>query len=192
MSDTAEIKPGDKIGENIALGKTERIPTMGKHYKQFSHKHALEWSKEFRNDEWETKIGSREMFGLYAPTVFGEQRVCIDVTGIKYLLANRKMPFEMYQAQLNATWIDYSYKAGGCEETGIERLQPRDLRRPGIMVMWGRGNQSMIDGNHRLVRRWREGLTTFDYAMVIAPDVFAAKCIVPEGDEYKFLANPSN
>lgn len=191
MNDT--INPGDQIGDAIALGKTVSIPTLEKHYKHFSFVHGLEFHIEKNDGEWHSMLGRREMFNLHAPTVFGEQRVSIDVSGIKYALANRKMHFTMHEGLLNQTWADYVFKCGGCEEQGIDRLKPSDLRRPGILVLWdSTGNQTMIDGNHRLVRRWREKMTTFQYALVLAPDLFRNGFIVPEGDEYKFLKNASN
>jgi hypothetical protein len=49
----------------------------------------------------------------------------------------------------------------------LPKISPgRDLDRPGIMVDWGNGYQTMIDGNHRLCRRHQLGLGNFRFLLV--------------------------
>jgi len=51
----------------------------------------------------------------------------------------------------------------GIEEPKIAALRPRDLREPGYGVLFEDGTFSIIDGHHRLVRRYRGGVRVMDF-----------------------------
>jgi hypothetical protein len=174
---------GAQMTEAVQLGEVTQIPTAERHFKQFAFKHSLEIDIDTISDDgkFQTTFRRREIYTVDKKELFGGD-ISIDVTGIKRALVARQLPFRMFQASLNEGWVNHVLNYGGCEEDHIVRLTPADLRRPGILVLWtGDGsNTTLIDGNHRLVRRWREGLTTFDFAVVSGPT------IVREG----FVAEP--
>ena len=157
------------------------IDTEQRHCDGFLYKHGME--HDIR-EVTPTKTGfllrglnTREIYTLDNERVFGPgPGIAIDVTSIKRLLGRRQVPFKMMRVDLDQRWVDYTYQTGGCEEHGIERLKPEDCTRPGIMIMWRPGATTMIDGNHRLVRTWREGCKTFEMAMVQAVDIIQHVC----------------
>lgn len=51
----------------------------------------------------------------------------------------------------------------GIEEPKVEALRPRDLREPGYGVLFEDGSFSIVDGHHRLVRRYRGGVRVMDF-----------------------------
>jgi hypothetical protein len=46
----------------------------------------------------------------------------------------------------------------GIEIEHLERIQPTQLRQPGLMVSFDDGTDLIVDGNHRLVKRYQTGL----------------------------------
>jgi hypothetical protein len=143
------------------------IKTRARHYKAFAHSHPLEFNGIVGVQHVEIGVvvkgmESREIYKLDSPDLKGP--VAVDVTGIKRALAARRLPLVIHEAQLNQEWVDYTLRSNGVEEEGIARLKPIDLRRPGILIHWGNDHTTLVDGAHRLVRRWREGMTTFEFA----------------------------
>ena len=121
-----------------------------------------------------TKMLTRETHTLDMPDI---GTFVFDVTSIKLVLSRRLVQFDMARAQLTQEWVDYIFKAGGCEEAGIARFRAADLDRPGILVLFGdSGRNATIDGNHRLVRSWRDGRKTFDIAIVQITDILPFVC----------------
>lgn len=178
---------------SIQLGRVESIPTLERHYQQFAFKHPLEHDSETISEDgkFKTRLMRREVFTVEKYELFGGE-ISIDVTGIKRALVARKLPMRMYRAELNASWVEYVRQYGGCEEDHIAALKAADLRRPGIIVLWvASSNTTLIDGNHRIVRRWREGLTTFDMAAVSGQEIIAGGFVAPAGPEamVKFMTN---
>lgn len=166
---------------------TFSIPVLDQHYAAFSHRHPFEINAitGFRpapRGVFVEGIEVREVFSLDSEAIGA---VSIDVTGIKRALASRRIPLEMFEAHLNQEWVDYTMQSNGCEEEGIARLTPADLQRPGILMHWTGQHTTLVDGAHRLVRRWREGLTTFQFAYVPLTRETMAYVARP-GDEAKF------
>lgn len=150
------------------------IATTDAHCADFLFSHALEYEKR-RVSPTGTGfvihgLSVREVYRLNSP-LFGSPGIVIDVTSIKRLLGRRMIPFKMLRVDLDQRWVDYTYRSGGCEERGITRLSPSDCRRPGVMIDWGRSHTTMVDGNHRLVRTWRDGGKHFEMAFVAASHI---------------------
>lgn len=58
--------------------------------------------------------------------------------------------------------IDFILKADTVEEQYLAKVDPND-DRPGIVVVWLPGDgHSLVDGNHRLIRKYREGVTNME------------------------------
>lgn len=53
---------------------------------------------------------------------------------------------------------DHTMRNQGIEEPRVSSLTRLQRDVPGIVADFGNGTQAMIDGNHRLVRRFRDGL----------------------------------
>jgi hypothetical protein len=158
--------------------RVDFIDTTEAHVAGFAHKHDM----EIRSSGIEHVAGTlwlahthlqRECHTLKTPDI-GD--FVFDVTSIKLVLSRRLVEFQMMRANLTQEWVDYTMKTYDCEEAGIARFAVADLDRPGIMVFFGPGRSAQIDGNHRLVRSWREGRKTFDMAMVAIADIVPFVC----------------
>lgn len=92
-----------------------------------------------------------------------------NVRAIKDAIVSGKLPFMMYRADLTERWHDITVNQAGIEEERIPLV--KNVNRPGIMVLWPDESSVLIDGNHRLVARWRRGLRHFRYAAVAFTDI---------------------
>lgn len=153
------------------------IPKQKRHQRAFGVKHFLE--KKFLTGiritdgkVWLDGIEIREQFILENADL-APGPINIDVTGIKAGLFQGTIPFEMTRCTNSQDWHDYIMRSCGCEESHIARLEPKDLERPAIMLAWvpNLAMTSTVDGSHRICRRWRDGLTFFEVAMVHYKDV---------------------
>jgi len=151
--------------------RVNRIDTMDEHRSAFElANHPLEGSVVMLSDNGITVSPIEETYTLTESRL---GTVHINITGIKQGLGSGAIPFTMYRAEATQEWHDYTMQSSGVEEEGIARLKPADLKRPAICIVWRQdfSHTTFVDGNHRICRRWRDGLTTFDFAMVIYPDV---------------------
>lgn len=149
------------------------VDTTEQHIASFARKRPMENVTErllFQsgNTSLISRHSEREVFSYDSPRL---GPFAVDVTGLKEGIAKRAVPFNMYRMTLSEEWVTKTIEHNGCDEAHISRIDPGDLEYPGIALMLAPdGDVVMIDGNHRLVRRWREGMTTFFFAMVTLPD----------------------
>lgn len=107
-----------------------------------------------------------------------------DVRGVKDGIVSGAIPFQMFNAEMQGdAWYQHILSKGGVERERIDQLTGKDLRRPGILVIFTDQWQALIDGNHRLCRRYEGGLRTFRYAAVSFAEVWKAKCVCRPGGE---------
>lgn len=141
------------------------IPLTKRHLRCFAEPHPLEAVAVLLRPDGVDVLQMQETYTL-TEKVLGT--VQINVTGIRACLAKCSIPFIMLRCHLNEEWYRYTLESCGCEEDHIARLQPADLERPGIMINWDseRHHTTLVDGGHRLCRRWRDGLKTFEIAYV--------------------------
>jgi hypothetical protein len=67
--------------------------------------------------------------------------------------------FAKVSMDLTQETYDLCMNHRGIEEEKVNRLRARDLRQPGYGVLFeDDGSFTLIDGHHRLVKRWRIGL----------------------------------
>lgn len=83
-------------------------------------------------------------------------------------LLNRLRPqvprgFTRITLDLTDAEYDLVMKHRGIEEPKIEALRPCDLREPGLGVFFDDGLFTVVDGHHRLVRRYRGGVRVMDF-----------------------------
>jgi hypothetical protein len=72
----------------------------------------------------------------------------------------------------------------GIEEPKVERLRGKDLREPGYAVFFEEGDFTIVDGHHRVVRRYRGGARKMDFWF--APPQIWQHCLIEyteEGDK---------
>ncbi len=127
-------------------------------------------------------ISVREYYHLNIPEI-GE--LFFDVRGIKDAIAADKIRCVVMKAQLTERWVELIRTQNDVEEVRVAKLTPADLRRPGVAVGWPNGAITLIDGSHRLVKRFRLGLSTFRYVVVDITDLEPFTCL--PGEEAKFF-----
>lgn len=71
--------------------------------------------------------------------------------------------------EISRTDATYLMKHRGVDEARVRAFPLARLNEPGIMLIWFDGSQLTVDGNHRLVKRVRRGLTKMDFWTAEAP-----------------------
>jgi hypothetical protein len=77
-----------------------------------------------------------------------------------------QMPKEFRRITMDITDAEYRLvmEHRGIEEPKVKALTPKQLREPGLMVMFEQdGTVSIVDGHHRLARRYRGGVRVMDF-----------------------------
>lgn len=54
----------------------------------------------------------------------------------------------------------------GVEMGHLDRLSERAAEHPGILLEWNDGTETIVDGNHRYVKRWQLGKETMWFTIV--------------------------
>jgi len=91
--------------------------------------------------------------------------------------------FRRITMDLDEAVYDLCMKHRGIEEPRIAGLPAKILREPGYGVLFSDGAFSIVDGHHRLVRRWRGGVRMMDFWITIE-DVWR-HCLVDYPPEVK-------
>lgn len=120
-----------------------------------------------------------QVFSLY----HGDEMLHFNVTLLARL--HKQMPGEFRRITMDLDEPVYSLCMNyrGIEEHKVAALKPRSLRHPGYGVMFEEGTFTIVDGHHRLVRRWRGGVRVMDF-WVSHEDVWR-HCLVPYSPEEK-------
>src|SRR5262245_60700637 len=125
----------------------------------------------------------REMF-TFTEAEMGTIR--FDVRSIKDSILAGRIPRRMYRiAEVPRSFYEHVLANNGVEQERLPKINGRDLERPGIMVDWGNGFQTMIDGNHRMVRRCDLGMPGFRFLLV--PVGYCAPHMCRPGEEEKLF-----
>lgn len=115
-----------------------------------------------------------------------------NATLLARLHAAMKPEFKRITMDITEAEYDLCMKHRGIEEDKVQRLSPTNLREPGYAVFFEDGLFTIVDGHHRLVRRYRGGVRVMDF-WVCFPEVWQA-CLIeytPEGEEQIAKAIPA-
>ena len=117
----------------------------------------------------------REVFTFTEPSL-GE--LCFDVHSIRTGIASGRIPAAMFRLEkIPEHFYQHVLTNNGVETERFMRLTARDLERPGIMVMWPNSeNTTLIDGNHRMCRRYQLDRQGFRFLLVRVADCAAHIC----------------
>lgn len=91
--------------------------------------------------------------------------------------------FRRITMDLDQAVYDLCMNNRGIEEPKIAALEAKSLRDPGYGVLFESGLFTIVDGHHRLVRRWRGGVRVMDF-WVAGPDVWQ-HCLVHYAPEFE-------
>lgn len=89
--------------------------------------------------------------------------------------------FRRVTMTIGAPEYDLCMKQRGVEEEKVEKLTPPQLRDPGYAVMFEEGTFSIVDGHHRLVRRYRGGVRVMDF--FVTQEAVWTHCLVEYTEE---------
>lgn len=91
---------------------------------------------------------------------------------------HKAMPAEFQRITMDIGAAEYNLCMNhrGIEEPKVAALRPADLREPGYAVLFEEGSFTIVDGHHRLVRRYRGGVRVMDF-WVCLPEVWR-HCLV--------------
>jgi hypothetical protein len=96
----------------------------------------------------------------------------------------RKMTLELTELE-----YELCIKHRGVEEPRVAALRGRDLREPGYIILTPPDTYKVVDGHHRMVRRYRGGIRSMEFWAAV-PDIWT-QCLMtcsPE-DEAILAAN---
>jgi len=124
----------------------------------------------------------REMFTFHEPSL---GTIRFDVRSIKDSILAGRIPAVVYRVNaVPREFYEHVKANNGVEPERLPKINGRDLDRLGIMVNWGE-NQTLIDGNHRMVRRCDLGMPSFRFLLV--PVGFCAPHMCRPGDEERLF-----
>lgn len=114
-----------------------------------------------------------------------------DVRGIKDAIVSNRIPAQMFRmVEIPEHFYQHVLNNHGVEPARLPQFNGRDLERPGIMVAWPHGYHTMIDGNHRLCRRYTLNLHSFRFLMVSVMDCAPFMC--RPGEETELFKRADN
>lgn len=87
---------------------------------------------------------------------------------------------DLGEVDLGAADVDFIYRKHGIEDAGLLRLSAKKLETPGIMCDLPDGTVVVVDGNHRYVRRYRDGLRSMKFYRLTEPQWRTALLDIPE------------
>jgi hypothetical protein len=122
----------------------------------------------------------REVFSFEEPSIGA---ITFDVRGIKNGILAGRIPTAVYRMEeIPEHFYQHVLTNNGVEPERLPKVTAHDLERPGIMVQWPDSeNSTLIDGNHRLCRRYQLGLIGFRFFLVHLG--FCLRHICSQGEE---------
>ena len=119
----------------------------------------MRWTDEMLREEIFTHI-LKQGDPLDGVRHFNTTRIILDLVA-----GRQKFPINVVKLGINQELHDLLVKVGGVELDHLARITPDRLEDPVLVLNWPQGeHQTIIDGSHRLVARFRRGL---DFAMAL-------------------------
>jgi hypothetical protein len=106
----------------------------------------------------------------------GAEMLHFNATLLARLHAQMPNEFRRITMDIGQAEYDLCMQHRGIEEPKVERLQPKQLRDPGYGCLFNDGSFTIVDGHHRLVRRYRGGVRVMDFW--ISPRAIWEHCLV--------------
>jgi hypothetical protein len=96
----------------------------------------------------------------------------------------RKVKPSLVNCPLTEDLIQHIEQNHGVEEPNISQLPDKVLDIPVVLVHFEDGQDLLVDGNHRVVKRWRKGLRNVD-ALLFQPKDWEPFLLTDVGRECK-------
>lgn len=111
----------------------------------------------------------------------GEKMLHFNVTLLERMRQQMPNEFRRITLDLDEAQYDLCMKHRGIEEDKVAALKPSNLREPGMACLLGPDEFTIVDGHHRLVRRYRGGVRVMDFWVM--PEEIWRHALVPYGPE---------
>lgn len=112
----------------------------------------------------------------------GEKMLHFNATLLARIHAAMPRAFRMLTLNLTSAEYDLCMTHRGIEEPKVAALPETSVEEPGYGVLFDdKGTFTIVDGHHRLVRRYREGKRTMD--LWVTTDYIWQHCLVEYTDE---------
>jgi hypothetical protein len=111
----------------------------------------------------------------------GEKMLHFNATLLARLHQQMKPEFRRITMDITEAEYGLCMEHRGIEEPKVAALLPKHLREPGYGIILPNGNFVIVDGHHRLVRRFRGGVRVMDFWVCI-PEVWR-HCLVEYTEE---------
>lgn len=103
-----------------------------------------------------------------------QETLVLNMTALRLALENPEARYQehFFLAEVEIDQVDYDFVLAkrGIEEPRVARLKEPFLSAPGIILVWANGSGSVTaDGNHRLIRRFRDGKRNMEFFFVNQP-----------------------
>lgn len=112
----------------------------------------------------------------------GEDILHFNVTLLARIRAAAPEAFRKIEIELTPDIYNVCMDHRGIEEPKVEALTATQLREPGYAVVFPEGDYTVVDGHHRIVRRYRGGARTMDLYFCPLRDIWQ-HCLVPYTEE---------
>lgn len=76
--------------------------------------------------------------------------------------AARALGYEPQSCELTRHHYEHVSRNNGVDLEYVALITPEQRDVPAIICDWEDGSHTLIDGNHRMCRRWEDGFTNFD------------------------------
>ena len=96
------------------------------------------------------------------------ERQFFNATQLRSYAMETKIGVEYIRATMDSAHAMHVSEHCGIEEPRLASITPERLAEPLLAVRLGDGSALLIDGHHRLVKRWRHGLKFYDVMVVKA------------------------
>lgn len=81
-------------------------------------------------------------------------------------IAGRAYMFPRKTYHVVTEQVDFLIQHNGVEMPHMDRMSREDAEVPGVLLLWPDGRETIVDGNHRFVKRWLLGLSYMDFYVV--------------------------
>lgn len=135
-----------------------------------------------------TLVHQADVIETFRSNTPGLPDIIFDVRAIKDAVINNQIKFEVFRSEISDAWYNHILKNGGIEEPRVAGLSEQDLKRPLITILFPQGWTQIIDGNHRLIKRYRRGTRVVRYVRVTLRDCVQGKLACVAGEEARMLA----
>lgn len=135
--------------------------------------------------EMGVRDANTQVFSYQRRTEQGEpigDMIHVDVGKLRRQIAagtREEYPRKLYS--VNGPQAEFIIKHSGIEMEHLNRMHDAEAVLPGIILLWNDGQETIVDGNHRFVKRWQLGREHMWFSLVTEEQI--KPCLLAFPDE---------